>query len=144
MATKLDRVMTYNKEFPLVRLHDPSNTWFCELGTNLMLNISTYTRPIATKHGKVVTYHGKLPLIHSNNPLNMWSGEVTWQIRNTRLFRDVNYRKMLQLENLHDLNEVTIHYRERLHPLNRQDLLITWPTHGHVTLYHHLYKTYAQ
>ena len=31
MATKLGNLVTYHEEFPLVKLPDPSITWFCDI-----------------------------------------------------------------------------------------------------------------
>ena len=31
MATKLDRAGIYNEELPLIKLHNPSIMWFCEV-----------------------------------------------------------------------------------------------------------------
>ena len=31
MSTKFGRVVTYNEELPLTKLHDPSITWVCEV-----------------------------------------------------------------------------------------------------------------
>ena len=85
MASKLAKVVIYHEELPLIKLLDPSITWFCKVTwhvkyfstcTQLALstcNISTCTRPMAIKHGKMMTHTDELPPIHSHNPLNMCS-----------------------------------------------------------------------
>ena len=56
MANKIDRMVTYSEEFPLVELHDPSIMWFCGVTLQIKDFISIWIRPMATKHGKVATY----------------------------------------------------------------------------------------
>ena len=112
MATKFGRVVTYHKEFPLVKLLDPSVTCFCDV----TWYIKYFTSPLALDQwppnvAKVVTHREKLPPINSHNSKNMCSREVTWQIKNistisvlmvTRPIRVVIYLKELPTRNSHN------------------------------------------
>ena len=83
MATKLKRVVLYNKEWRTsmdkvtksldhVVLQGHVTNWIC--------HVSTTTRPLAIKLGKMVSYYRGISPIKSGNPLNMWFFELTWQI----------------------------------------------------------------
>ena len=55
MATRPGRVVTYNKKLPIIKLHNPSITWFCEVMWQIryfkFLLLYIYnTRPMITKH----------------------------------------------------------------------------------------------
>ena len=52
MATKLDRVVTYHDEFPLIKLHDPLIT------SQIHFHLRTSN---SHQHGNVVTYFERLP-----------------------------------------------------------------------------------
>ena len=81
---KHNRVVAYNEELSLIKLHDPSITWFCEVTRQIRYFICPLALdPMDTKHGKAVTYSEGLSPINLHNPLNMWSIEVRWQIRNS-------------------------------------------------------------
>ena len=43
MTTKLGRGVAYNEELPLIKLHHPSITWFCEV----KLQIADFPHPLA-------------------------------------------------------------------------------------------------
>ena len=43
MVTKLGRVVTYHEELPLLKLHDSSTTWFCEVTWQIKYSIFSLT-----------------------------------------------------------------------------------------------------
>ena len=54
MANKLDKVVIYHEEIPLIKVFDPSFTLFCMVTWQVKYFISC-TIPMATKHGKMGT-----------------------------------------------------------------------------------------
>ena len=50
MVIKLGKVVSYSKELPHIKSHNPLNTYIT-------------TRPLAIKYDKLVTYNGVLPPI---------------------------------------------------------------------------------
>ena len=82
MASKLGKVVINHKVLPLLKLLDPSITWFCKVTWHVNSLCLHSTCTMATKHGKMVTYRYGLSPINSHNPLNMFSREVAWQIGN--------------------------------------------------------------
>ena len=85
MATRLGRVMTYNVEFPFIKLYECfMNLILWGHVANWILYLHTCTKPVTTKHGKIVIYDEGLSLIKSHEPLNIYSNffDVTWQSKN--------------------------------------------------------------
>ena len=118
MVTRLVRVVTYNEELPLIKLHhDPWITWLFEV-TWAAGDIDTpLSQCLCSPNlsGKVA-FSEQLPPVNSHNPSKRWSCEFTWQIKYIifPLAEDSSNTK---------LGTVLI-YRERLPPLTKRE--VTW------------------
>ena len=64
MATTTGRVVTYNKEFPSIKLEDPLIAWSCNVTRQINV-VSTTTMTMATKFGRAALYNEELPAIKS-------------------------------------------------------------------------------
>ena len=58
VATKFGRVVIYNKMLPLIKLHDPLITWFCEVRRQINLH---YHNVYGHQSCRLVTYCKNIP-----------------------------------------------------------------------------------
>ena len=110
MATRLVRVVTYNEELPLIKLHhDPWITWFCEV-TWAAGDIDTpLSQCLCSPNLSVkVAFSEQLPPVNSHNPSKRWSCEFTWQIKYISPLAEDSWNTKLGM---------VLIYRERLPPL---------------------------
>ena len=69
MATKLDRVVTYDRKIPHIKLHDLLITWYM---TNIKPYICTSGVVMSTELGRVVTFDGRTQPSKSRGCLITW------------------------------------------------------------------------
>ena len=77
IATKPDRVVTYNEELPSIKLQDPGLPGLARPLDKLNTLYVYYHKTFAIKLGKVVSCYKGLSCLKSNDPLKTWSHEVT-------------------------------------------------------------------
>ena len=69
MATKLEKVVTYDKKLRPISLSNPGHVVTSDHGINLKHCISTTIMSMISKSSKLVTCHQEIPSIKSHDPL---------------------------------------------------------------------------